>query len=58
MKAASDVYIPVDGEIIAFNGDLDTNRRRSIAIHMGNWLFKVKPAAGCNARWVDGCGGV
>ncbi len=46
VKAASDVYIPVDGEITAFNADLDANPEKINSDPYGNWIFKVKPAAG------------
>jgi glycine cleavage system H protein len=46
VKAASDVYIPVDGEIVAFNNDLESAPEKINADPYGNWLFKVKPAAG------------
>ncbi|HEX4858430.1 MAG TPA: glycine cleavage system protein GcvH [Usitatibacteraceae bacterium] len=46
VKAASDVYIPVDGEITAFNGDLDTHPEQINSDPYAAWIFKVKPAAG------------
>lgn len=46
VKAASDIYIPVDGEVIAFNGDLDANPESINSDPYGSWIFKVKPAAG------------
>ena len=48
VKAASDVYMPVDGEVIAFNADLDTNPEKINSDPYGAWIFKVKPAAGAN----------
>ena len=46
VKAASDVYIPVDGEITAFNADLDSAPEKINTDPYGAWIFKVKPAAG------------
>jgi glycine cleavage system H protein len=48
VKAASDVYIPVDGEITAFNGALDTAPESLNTDPYGAWIFKVKPAAGAS----------
>lgn len=46
VKAASDVYIPIDGEITAFNADLDSAPEKINTDPYGAWIFKVKPAAG------------
>lgn len=46
VKAASDVYIPVDGEITAFNDALDAAPESINTDPYGAWIFKVKPAAG------------
>ena len=46
VKAASDVYIPVDGEITAFNSELDAAPEKINGDPYGSWIFKVKPAAG------------
>ena len=46
VKAASDVYMPLDGEITAFNAELDTNPEKINSDPYGAWIFKVKPAAG------------
>jgi glycine cleavage system H protein len=46
VKAASDVYIPVDGEITAFNAELDASPEKINSDPYGAWIFKVKPAAG------------
>jgi glycine cleavage system H protein len=48
VKAASDVYIPVDGQITAFNTDLDGSPEKVNSDPYGSWLFKVKPAAGAS----------
>ena len=45
VKAASDVYIPVDGEITSFNADLDVAPEKINTDPYGAWIFKVKPAA-------------
>ncbi|MEO8101501.1 MAG: glycine cleavage system protein GcvH [Betaproteobacteria bacterium] len=46
VKAASDVYMPVGGEITAFNAELDANPEKINSDPYGSWIFKVKPAAG------------
>jgi glycine cleavage system H protein len=49
VKAASDVYMPVDGEITAFNEELDAAPEKINSDAFGSWLFKVKPASGASA---------
>jgi glycine cleavage system H protein len=45
-KAASDVYAPVDGEIIARNDALsDTPQAVNEAPYGAGWLFRIKPSA-------------
>ncbi len=44
VKAASDVYAPVAGEVVATNGDVESSPE---AINQGAyaaWMFKLKPA--------------
>jgi len=44
VKAASDIYAPVAGEVVAVNDDV-VNAPESInADAYANWLFKIKPA--------------
>ena len=51
VKAASDIYAPVAGEIIASNQEAVDAPESVNADAYGTWLFKVKPA---NAADVDG----
>jgi glycine cleavage system H protein len=45
VKAASDVYSPVSGEIVAANGDLTATPELVNSDPYGKgWLFKVKPS--------------
>ncbi len=44
VKAASDVYAPIAGEVVAANGDLEANPDLLNKEPYGAWLFKVKPA--------------
>ena len=45
VKAASDVYMPVGGEIVEVNGDLEDNPARVNEDAFGaGWLIKIKPA--------------
>ena len=51
VKAASDIYAPVAGEVVAVN-DAVVNSPESInADAYANWLFKIKPS---DAAAVDG----
>ncbi len=43
VKAASDIYAPVDGEIVAFNEELDSNPALINEDAYANWIFKIKP---------------
>ena len=44
VKAASDIYAPVNGEIIEFNGELDAAPETLNGAPYDNWIFKMKPA--------------
>jgi glycine cleavage system H protein len=44
VKAASDIYAPVAGEVIASNGDLADAPDSVNAKPYEAWLFKIKPA--------------
>ncbi len=48
VKAASDVYIPVDGQITAFNDALGANPEKLNAEPYSAWILKIKPAAGAD----------
>jgi len=43
VKAASDIYAPVDGEIVGFNEELTDAPEKVNADPYGNWIFKIKP---------------
>ena len=43
VKAASDIYMPVAGEIIAANADLANAPEQINADAFGAWMFKIKP---------------
>ena len=51
VKAASDIYAPVDGEIVAFNDQLETAPETINASAYDAWIFKIRPA---DASAVDG----
>jgi glycine cleavage system H protein len=51
VKAASDIYAPVDGEIVAFNDALDGQPDLINQAAFDTWIFKIKPN---NAGDVDG----
>jgi len=45
VKAASDVYAPIAGEILAVNGDLEATPDLANSEPYGaGWFFKIKPA--------------
>lgn len=57
VKAASDVYMPVDGEITAFNAGLSDSPEQLNADPYGAWLLKISPAAGADlAGLLDAAG--
>jgi glycine cleavage system H protein len=54
VKAASDVYAPVAGEVIAANGDVEAGPELVNKDAYAAWLFKIKPAnAGDVAELLD-----
>ena len=44
VKAASDVYAPVAGEVIAVNGDVESSPELVNQDAYAAWMFKLKPA--------------
>jgi len=51
VKAASDIYAPVDGEITAFNEALESEPNRINEAAFDTWIFKIRPR---NPADVDG----
>ena len=43
VKAASDIYAPVSGEVIAVNEDLTNSPENLNSDPYGSWIFKLKP---------------
>ncbi|MGP6417674.1 glycine cleavage system protein GcvH [Pseudomonas putida] len=43
VKAASDIYSPISGEVIAINEDLDGSPELLNSDPYGAWIFKLKP---------------
>lgn len=43
VKAASDIYAPVAGEVVAFNDALDANPSAINESPYDAWIFKIKP---------------
>ena len=43
VKAASDIYAPIDGEVIAFNDALNDAPEAINADPYGTWIYKFKP---------------
>jgi glycine cleavage system H protein len=48
VKAASDIYAPVAGEIVAANEDVAATPDQVNSAPYEAWLFKIKPAADAN----------
>ncbi|MFO0114793.1 MAG: glycine cleavage system protein GcvH [Betaproteobacteria bacterium] len=44
VKAASDIYAPVNGEVTEFNGELDAAPEALNGAPYDSWIFKMKPA--------------
>lgn len=45
VKAASDIYAPVDGDVVAFNDALESEPQQLNGAPYGTWIFKMKTAA-------------
>ena len=45
VKAASDIYAPVDGEVVAFNDALESEPQQINADPYAAWIFKMKTSA-------------
>jgi len=43
VKAASDVYAPIAGEVVAVNGDVSDAPEKINQDAYGAWMFKLKP---------------
>lgn len=43
VKAASDIYAPLSGEVVAVNGELETAPEKINADAYGAWMFRLKP---------------
>ena len=44
VKAASDIYSPIAGEVIAVNEELSANPELLNTDPYGAWIFKLKPS--------------
>lgn len=44
VKAASDIYAPIAGEVVAVNDDVVNSPESINADAYANWLFKINPA--------------
>jgi glycine cleavage system H protein len=45
VKAASDIYAPVDGEVVAFNDALESEPQQINGDPYSAWIFKMKTTA-------------
>ena len=43
VKAASDIYAPITGEVVAFNDALNDSPEKINPDPYGTWIFKLKP---------------
>jgi len=54
VKAASDVYAPIDGEVLAVNQDVAEKPESINADAFSAWLFRLRPLeSGAKARLID-----
>lgn len=44
VKAASDIYAPISGEVVAVNSDLDSAPQRINVGAYEAWMFRLKPS--------------
>jgi len=57
VKAASDIYAPVDGEIVEANAAVTATPESINADAYANWLFRMKPAAAADVdKLLDAAG--
>ena len=57
VKAASDIYAPVGGEVIAINEALADTPESVNSEPYGAWFFKLKPSdAAEREKWLDAAG--
>jgi glycine cleavage system H protein len=45
VKAANDVHMPIDGQVIAFNTEIDSDPAVLNTNAYGTWIVKIKPTA-------------
>ncbi len=48
VKAASDVHMPIDGEVLTFNTDIEADPAVLNANAYGTWIVKIKPTGAAN----------
>jgi glycine cleavage system H protein len=48
VKAASDIYAPLPGEVVAFNTTLENEPQQINEQPYGAWIFKIRPATGAD----------
>jgi glycine cleavage system H protein len=51
VKAASDIYAPLSGEVVAVNTELQTAPEKINAGAYEAWMFRLKPVP--NAEWTE-----
>lgn len=57
VKAASDVYAPIDGVVTAVNEDVVGSPEKVNADAYANWFYRMKPAAlAATTRLIDAAG--
>jgi len=57
VKAASDIYAPVSGEILESNHAIESTPEQVNGAPYETWLFKIKPAEGASLeRLIDAAG--
>ena len=56
VKAASDIYAPVAGEIVAFNDELESNPNLINESAFTAWIFKIADNAADADKLLDAAG--
>ncbi|NNJ13247.1 glycine cleavage system protein GcvH [Chloroflexales bacterium ZM16-3] len=57
VKASSDLYAPVGGEVVAVNGDLDASQEAiNTAPYGAGWLIRVRPSGDEEEGIMDAAG--
>lgn len=57
VKAASDVYAPVAGEVVSSNSEVESSPEKINQDAYGAWMFRIKPANAADVNTLMDAGG-